>query len=259
MSVCLFLLFLRFHREQGEREKNVWTINFFLSFFRSSFSTTCAIVLSAKMCRFVAIAARFSCISKRGVRDENRSRSGNSGLQMIVATVVIDKMCYTFWHRSAFCWQREGNRKFSPCLHIIFASTSFKDDVGCLSMSDGVFADTFFRILTHADTSWRHWLTRLVFNVRIRHTSSVSWNCRLRRVVFGSSVKRREPTNLLHHECLRLHVSCKYSSGLIPSRITFLLHPPIKSRTNPKQRLFSHPCLPASTPPSKRQKQPSAI
>lgn len=136
------------------------------SFHSSSFSLDVCYCTRPEMCRFVA-AVSFAEAWWKFVRDENRSRSGNSGLQMIVAT-VIDEMCYTFWHRSAFRWQRDGrrNRKFSPCLHIIFASTSFRDDVGCLSEVFWRYSDTSQWIAAYADTTWRHWKTGLVFNVR---------------------------------------------------------------------------------------------
>lgn len=226
--VGLFIFTFPWFSPRTGEKKNVWTINFFLSFFCSSFSQ-CVLLYSPKMCRFVAAASYIQAWWKF-VRDENRSRSGNSGLQMIVET-VIDKMCYTFWHRSAFRWQREGNRKFSPCLHIIFASTSFKDDVGCLSEFFRRFSDTFFRMFTHADMSWRHCLTRLVFNVHIRQ------GVYRRTVGNGEYLARVSNVNLLMS--VFDFMFRKYSDGLVPTRITVLLHLPIKSRTNPKQRLFN--------------------
>lgn len=72
-------------------------------------SPTCAIVLAPK-CAALLPPLLLHRAWWKFVRDENRSRSGNSGLQMIVET-VIDEICYTFWHRSAFCWQRDGRRK----------------------------------------------------------------------------------------------------------------------------------------------------
>lgn len=169
---------------------------FFLSLC-SSFSFDVCYCTRPEMCRFVAAASPSQAWWKF-VWDENRSRSGNSGLQMIVAT-VIDEMCYTFWHRSAFLWQRNGRRKSK-----VFAMPAhhFRFDVvqRWRRVSVGVFLTLFRHIAcckssptpTRPDVTTRHALCSM-FECS---TSSVSQNCRSRRV-FGSSVKR---------ELLRLHV-----------------------------------------------------